>query len=414
MTCLKTLCSTSQLITLLLGVVFITLGSCRVLLIKFSANEEGKYEYLPVSVNVAAEFIKLVVCSGLSIRLFWKEERSWRDIQCSRKEDVLSFVKWAIPGLLYFIDNLIAFYIIKYFQPAMVVLLWNFGIISTSVLFRIVLKRKLSRVQWCSLGILFLSIVLLSNKSGYNMDHQKHHAVNHLITNTSVNSHIVCQAEISSITETGTKEDKPVIDLKSIQKAGLQFHFHTGHLLILVQCVISSLANIYNEKIFKEGNGMQESIYVQNSKLYLFGVIFNSLSVLVHGVYRRKVASCGLFYGHNKYSVAVIFITAIYGLTIALILKFKDNMFYLLSAQITTVVMVVMSIYFFDFKPDLDFFLTAPIVLFSILVYNLSKTSDMASHDLPQNLTSRSEHTKMPHTLYEMQPLNVESDDPET
>lgn len=245
--------------------------------------------------------------------------------------------------------------------------------------------------------------MLLSNGSQSNIDHQKHHAVNHIVGDQkNIPEMKICTAHETHASRNTSVTDVQIVDLKHKQgKTGFRFHFHEGHLLVLLQCLISSLAGIYNEKIFKEGTGMEESIYIQNSKLYLFGVIFNSLSMIVHGVYRDKIFKCGFFYGHNIYSIILVFVTAAYGLTIAFIFKFRDNMFYLFSAQITTVVMVTSSIYFFKFQPGLDFFLTAPIVLVSIYIYHNSAKNETGT---------KSTRTFVVGTKEEMLPLSIDPD----
>ncbi|XP_048396369.1 probable UDP-sugar transporter protein SLC35A5 [Stegostoma tigrinum] len=373
-------CSRSVVYTIVLGALYIILGCSRILLMKLSANEENKYDYLPATVNACAETVKLIFCSILAIRVLIQEGQKCKGLEYSSCWSCLQFMKWSVPAFLYFVDNLIAFYVLVYLQPAMAVLLSNFVIITTALLFRIVLKRRLSSVQWASLVILFLSIVALVAGTGVTQNVTKdtfNHSIHFNASNSCIpfvispDKNIQHQLEINSTTISLPASKWNISSLKS-------FNLGFGHLFIIIQCFISSMANIYNEKMLKEGNQLTESIFIQNSKLYIFGVIFNSLLLLLQSKSRAHIQNCGFFYGHNMFSVALIFITAAFGLSVAFILKFKDNMFHVLTAQIITVVITAVSIFTFDFTPSLSFFLEVPVVFLTIFIYNASRINDPA------------------------------------
>ncbi|KAI4891297.1 hypothetical protein NFI96_023584, partial [Prochilodus magdalenae] len=371
------LCSRSSAYTLSLGLGFVTLGTSRIILLKYSANEDNKYDFLPASVNFMAEAVKLIFCLVMSLRVIIREGRSCRDLGCSSGSSLPSCLKWAVPAFLYFLDNLIIFYVMTYLQPAMVVLFANVVILTTAVLFRIILKRRLSWVQWASLVILFFTIVALTTGTAGNQHVNTTHILHptHLSTPSSsclnyTHSEIERHNSNSSWTE-GLPET-----LRDSQLLQRLRSFGLGYVLLLLQCFIAPLANIYNEKIFKDGDQLAESIFIQNSRLYAFGLAFNGLTLLLHHDSRVLVLHCGLLHGHNAYSVALIFVTAAFGLSVAFILKFRDNMFHVLTGQVTTVIITALSLFLFDFRPSLDFFLQAPVVLLAIFIYHSSKPKD--------------------------------------
>ncbi|XP_058474448.1 probable UDP-sugar transporter protein SLC35A5 isoform X1 [Solea solea] len=373
-----TLCSRSSAYTVALGLGCVTMGTSRILLLRFSANAENKYDFLPASVNLFAEALKLLFCLVMSLRVIVREGRSCRELGYSSLSSFLSSLKWAVPAFLYFLDNLIIFFVLTYIQPAMAVLFSNFVILTTAVLFRVVLKRRLSWVQWAALLVLFLSIASLTTGSGSSQSAGSVHRVHLNVLSTPSNSCVLYTQLLEQMRNSSSESwsSSASVQAWSDSVAGRLRSFGVGHVLLLLQCVVASMANIYNEKILKEGEQLTESIFIQNSKLYGFGVVFNALTLGLGSEARGLTAHCGLLHGHNVFSLALVLVTAALGLSVAFILKFRDNMFHVLTGQVTTVLVAALSYFLFEFRPSLDFFLQAPVVLLSIFIYNASRLKD--------------------------------------
>ncbi|CAM9233656.1 unnamed protein product [Lampetra fluviatilis] len=372
---------------LALGAIYVSLSSSRVLLIKL-ASTSGGFEFLPASVNLAAEALKLLVCLALT---FIREARPLRELcscVCSVRELALT-LRWSLPGLLYCVDNLVAFYIVALLNPAVAVLLGNFVIVTTALLFRVILKRHLSSVQWAIVAILFLAIV------GLGMDNEA--SGPHRITSTTTTTTSTTSTTNSSSSSSLNLPNEPPTPTAATAAAtsppppSSYWHGrlpHPAHALVLLQCIVASAANVYNEKIFKErvpggggggGPGTSESIFLQSTRLYGFGVAFNAVPLVLQAWQRAPIAGTtgtggagwlsAAFGGHGRASMALVAVTAMQGLVVAFILKFRDNMFHVLAAQMSAVTVAGLSAAFFAFRPGASFLVHAAIVPLAVFAY---------------------------------------------
>lgn len=274
-------------------------------------------------------------------------------------------------------------------------LIWRGGKPVVKSCFSFLNRRHLNWIQWASLLILFLSIVALTAGTDTSQHNLAGHGFHHDAFFSPSNS---CRLFTSECLRKDSCTAKEWTFSDSKWNTTFRFFSHIrlglGHILIIVQCFTSSMANIYNEKILKEGNQLTENIFIQNSKLYFFGILFNGLTLGLQSSNRDQIKSCGFFYGHNAFSVALIFVTAFQGLTVAFILKFLDNMFHVLMAQVTTVIITTVSVLVFDFRPSLEFFLEAPSVLLAIFIYNASKSQALECGPRQERIRDLSGHLR--------------------
>lgn len=273
------------------------------------SQTDGKYLYDYGTVPLLAELLKLIV----SVFMLWREEtangvRTTLDWRTARL--------YPIPSLIYLIHNNVQFATLTYVDTSTYQIMGNLKIVTTGILFRVFLRRKLSNLQW-------MAIVLLT-----------------VGTTTS-------QIKGCGEGNCGSVFSSPYI----------------GYVLGIVSAVLSALAGVYTEFLMKKTN---ESLYWQNTQLYVFGVLFNFLRLLLEGGWPKIWGLCD---GYDFVTWLVVLNLGCTGLLVSWIMKYADNIVKVYATSMAMLLTMILSTFLFNFKPSLQLFLGIIICTMSLQMY---------------------------------------------
>lgn len=192
-------------------------------------------------------------------------------------------------------------------------------IITTAVFSVLMIGRRLSVVQWISLLLLFMGVILVQ-------------------------------------TPPPGKED----DVRA------QANTWLGFLVVCCISVTSGFAGVYFERILKSTNSL--SVFARNLQLAFWTLLFSLIGMLFNN--SGEILELGFFYGYTWVVWAIILISAFGGLLIAVVVKFTDNIAKGFATSISIIISCVISAIFFDFQVTTVFSIGATVVVASVLLYS--------------------------------------------
>ncbi|QCD77551.1 CMP-sialic acid transporter 1 [Vigna unguiculata] len=280
------------------------------------SQSNGEYKYDYATVPFLAEVFKLAV----SCFLLWREcQKSPLPKMTTEWKTVALF---PIPSVIYLIHNNVQFATLTYVDTSTYQIMGNLKIVTTGVLFRMFLGRRLSNLQW-------MAIVLLA-----------------VGTTTS---------QVRGCGETSCE---------SLFSAPIQ-----GYMLGVLSACLSALAGVYTEFLMKKNN---DSLYWQNMQLYTFGTLFNMARLLVddfrggfeNGPWWRRI-----FDGYTITTWMVVLNLGSTGLLVSWLMKHADNIVKVYSTSMAMLLTMILSLFLFNFKPTLQLFLGIIICMMSLHMY---------------------------------------------
>lgn len=297
----------------------VVLMTTQPLLVKLS-QVDGHTQYSTYIATLLSELAKAVVSLAM---LFATVDMSTVEISPRY------VLRYAVPGGVYFINNNLVFLIQERLDPATFQLVGQMKIVFTGLLFRFVLDRRLTKVQYLAIW------------------------------------QLACGAAVSQIPKTSAGAFRAEPSLQ-------------GFLLCMASCMLSALGGIYTEKLMKDK--VQHSIHWQNLQLYSWGIAFNVVGTFIHAP--DVLSSNSYFEGFNCWAVAAIANNTIMGLTIAAILKYADNIARVFAHAIAMLVTMILSVFLFGTPPTMQLVLAIAVVTASAFQYHVQVDAEVPPETL--------------------------------
>ncbi|XP_059077125.1 CMP-sialic acid transporter 2 isoform X7 [Cryptomeria japonica] len=197
-------------------------------------------------------------------------------------------------------------------------ILKNLNIISTGVLYRIILRRKLTEIQWSAYILLCIGCTT---------------------------------AELTSSSD-------------RVLQTPLQ-----GCMMAIVMALLSGFAGVYTELIIKKRPS--RNINVQNFWLYIFGMIFNVGAMLTQD--HDDIMNKGFFHGYSLITACMIINHALSGIAVSMVMKYADNIVKVYSTSVAMLLTAFISMILFRFHLTLPFVLGSMVVSVSVYLHSKGK-----------------------------------------
>lgn len=225
-------------------------------------------EYNPSLILFAAEMLKLIISAHFYRNECIEQEMTSKLFKPLTTEFWYDAQMFAVPAFLYFVLNNANMIALKYLSSHLVTMIANFKLVMVAGLAVTYFKQPISNVQWFAVTMVCVGMAVTLGNPG----------------------------------------------MKSQNRGNVDGSVAPAVAYGVVSAAISSVAGGVTEMLYKKGN---DTVHIQNVKMYTFGVLFNSLSIVLYGTNNTCV------FTHLHALLIVLF--ALSGLSMGLIMKYINN-----------------------------------------------------------------------------------------
>uniref|UniRef100_A0A0N5A2S6 UDP-galactose translocator n=1 Tax=Parastrongyloides trichosuri TaxID=131310 RepID=A0A0N5A2S6_PARTI len=258
-----------------------------------------------------------------------------------------SFLKTSIPAFCYAIQNLLYYYAISYLDATLLLILQQIKILTTAFFSVILLKKKLSSIQWLSMIVLIFGIILVQIKVSS-------------IKSSLIfqNSTLINSNNSNNILET-TTHYYPLPNYFNIPPQLI------GLIMVLIGTTVAGFVGTFLEKMFKSN---VTSIWARNFQLSVFSIPIHLITAYVSEY--NKISSYGLFVGFDHFVILMAFIFGVHGMVVAMLLKHASSILKCFASGFVITLTAIVSIFLFDKWPSYLMIIGTLVILVAVYMYS--------------------------------------------
>lgn len=275
--------------------------------------------YVSSSAVVVVEMTKLVVCIIVVLVQEGSVSHGLKSIHRNLFGNPLDSLKLAVPAGLYAMQNNLLYLALSHLESSTFQVVYQGKVLTTALFSVFILNRSLTTPKWISLGMLMVGVILVQLQIAEQRDSGK-----------------------------ATSHGNSVLGLTAV----------------FISCISSGFAGVYFEKILK---GSTATLWMRNIQLASFGFLFSWLVMMYND--GDIITKYGLFRGYDASVGFVILNQALGGLCVAVVVKYGDSIVKGFATAISIVFGCILSMWLFDFQPNVQFVIGTILVILSVFIY---------------------------------------------
>lgn len=294
--------------------MLIVMNTAQVIFMRYARTVSAE-TYNSMTAVIMGEVMKIIMSFLLMVNDNRSAHKAVSALVEQARENTREVFFQSVPALLYTIQNFFMYVAISNLDAGIFQICTRMKILITALLSVLILGKKLRFLQWVSLFLLVLGVIIIKGVSG--------------------------------------------------GKTSENMNFTVGFVAVLISSTSSSLAGVFMEKMFKD---RKLTVWNRNFWLAVWSFVVGFTSAVVQNP--QIVYPSVFFKNYNIWAWIAITLLAVGGLVIGLVLKYADNILKAFAGSASILFSTLISCMLFHTKITARFGVGAAIVMVAVVLYS--------------------------------------------